>query len=77
MGWRNIGLAHLDSHALAGELATWRASIDSLATDFREMYGENDQVIDRTEQVAAAIQRLERALARRQLRSICACQGAS
>lgn len=67
--------ALLDPIALAGELSALRTSLDSLAGRFRDRYRTDPEVAERTEQISAAIQRLEWALARHQRASMCAGSG--
>lgn len=68
-------LATLEPSVLAGELAALRNRVDLLAARFRDRYRDDPEVIERTEQVSAAIQRLEWALSRRQGAAMCAGSG--
>jgi hypothetical protein len=70
-------LAHLHSSALATELAILRASINGLVAKFNEYeYPGNAELAQRAEHVSAAIQHLERALARQQLLRMSSASGA-
>jgi hypothetical protein len=70
------GLVHLHGSALNSELATLRASVDELGAAFVDKYGQSDEVVQRTEALSAAIQRLEWAISRQQLRRMSAASGA-
>ncbi len=67
--------ALMDPIALTAELAALRSSLDLLAARFRDRYRSDPEVAERTEQVSAAIQRLEWALARHQRAAMCAGSG--
>lgn len=71
-------LAHLHWSALATELAILRASIDGLVAKFSNEYEYpgNAELVQRAQQVSAAIQHLERALARQQLLEMSGASGA-
>jgi hypothetical protein len=58
------------------QLAQLRASIDALTRDLSAKHGENNEPVQRAEQLSAAIQRLEWALARQQPRTRSAAAGA-
>jgi len=58
-----IELADLDSSTLIAELASLRSGIDGLTITLRDKHGVDNEAALRAEQVSAAIQRLEWALA--------------
>jgi hypothetical protein len=70
------GLVHLHWSTLTTELGTLRASVDELGPAFSDKYGPGNEVVQRTEELSAAIQRLERAISRQQLRTMSAASGA-
>jgi hypothetical protein len=70
------GLVHLHWSTLTSELGTLRASVDALGVAFSGQYGQSDEVVQRTEALSAAIQRLEWAISRQQLRRMSARSGA-
>lgn len=70
------GLVHLHWSTLTSELGTLRASVDALGVAFRDQYVQSDDVVQRTEALSAAIQRLEWAISRQQLRRMSATSGA-
>jgi hypothetical protein len=63
-------MSHLHWSVLSAELAHLRGDIDGLAARFSNEYGGDNEAVERAEQLAAAIQRLEWALARQQLRKM-------
>ncbi len=60
-------MSRLHCSVLSAELAHLRRDIDGLAARFSSEYGGSNEAVQRAEQLAAAIQRLEWALARQQL----------
>ena len=70
------GLAHLHFHGTVDvHLAALRADIDDFSRRLGSEYGEGNEVVQRAEQLSAAIQRLEWALARQRPRSRSASAG--
>jgi hypothetical protein len=69
---RDTTNSQLHWSALSTELARTRCDVDGLAARFALEYGSNSEAVDRTEQLSAAIQRLEWAISRLQLRKISA-----
>jgi len=59
-------MSRLHWSVLSTELAHLRGDIDGLAARFSNEYGGGNEAVQRAEQLAAAIQRLEWALARQQ-----------
>lgn len=72
MRWRVCG----NWSVLTNELADLRRDVDGLAARFGSEYGESNEAAQRAEQLAAAVQRLEWALARQQLRTMSAAASA-
>jgi hypothetical protein len=68
-------IARLHWSVLSHELAALRGDVGGLATRFSNEYGVSNEAAQRAEQVAAAIQRLEWALARQHMRSLSAASG--
>jgi hypothetical protein len=68
-------IARLHCSVLSTELADLRSDVDYLTVRFTREYGGNNEASERAQQLAAAIQRLEWALARQQLHSIPATPG--
>jgi hypothetical protein len=69
-------LAQLPPGALHAHLAALRVNIDDLTQVLGHEYGGDNEAVQRAEQLSAAIQRLEWALARQGLRSRSATVGA-
>jgi chromosome segregation ATPase len=69
-------IARLHWSVLRNELAELRGDVDGLAARFNNEYGGGNEAAQRAEQLAAAIQRLEWALARQHLRRLSAVSGA-
>lgn len=59
------------------ELATLRCNVDEFARSLGGAYGDGHEAVQRAEQLSAAIQRLEWALARKPPRSRSAAAGQS
>jgi hypothetical protein len=68
-------LAQLPPGALDAQLAALRINIDDLTQILGDEYGGDNEAAHRAEQLSAAIQRLEWALARHELRSRCSTAG--
>ena len=66
------GISRLHWSVLSAELATLRGDIDGLTVRFSNEYGVSNEPAQRAEQLAAAIQRLEWALARQHMRKMSA-----
>jgi len=60
---------------LSTELADLRGDVDGLTARFTDEYGGSNEAAQRAEQLAAAIQRLEWALARQRLRKMSVAAG--
>ena len=70
-----FGIARLHWSALSAELAELRSDVDYLSVRFTREFGGSNEASQRAQELAAAIQRLEWALARRQLHRILAMPG--
>ena len=70
------GLIHLHWGTLTTELGTLRAGVDELRASLSGKYGPSHEIVQRTEGLSAAIQRLEWAISRQQLRGMSATSGA-
>lgn len=57
-------MTHINSIALANELARLRVDVDGLAANLKKDRGEDAEVTIRAEELSAAIQRLEWAILR-------------
>ena len=71
---RNLRNAAAQLHwsVISNELADLRLDVDGLAARFSKDYGCGNEAAQRAEQLSAAIQRLEWALSRQQLRRMAA-----
>lgn len=68
-------ISRLHWSVLGRELAQLRGDVDGLAARFSSEYGGSNEAVQRAEQLAAAIQRLEWALSRQQVRKMTAAVG--
>lgn len=67
-------MTHINSTALAKELASLRSEVDGLAASLKKDHGEEAEVTVRAEELSAAIQRLEWAVLRWQPRAVARTQ---
>lgn len=68
----NDSIARFHWRTLRTDLADLRGDMDGLALRFRLEYGGSNEAVQRAEQLAGAIQRLEWALARQMPRGLSA-----
>jgi hypothetical protein len=69
-------ISRLHWSVLSAELADLRGDVDGLTARFTNEYGGGNETAQRAEQLGAAIQRLEWALSRQQLRKMSGASGA-
>lgn len=69
---RPTAISQLHWSVVSTELARVRSDVDGLAARFASEYGNYSEAVERAEQLSAAIQRLEWAISRLQLRKMAA-----